>query len=147
MASSYIEFGELISRYMKKLNISAAEVGRLAGFSDTHIRNLVKAKSTSSRGEPVRLPAETVDKIARVLGIPLKEAREAAGLRAPIPTNQDSIARLNAYASELDTYLLEILIMMAETLHRAQIQGAITREKPDKKAELKRVTTHKGGSG
>lgn len=77
-------FGELMREYLKNSSWTGAEVARRTGFSKTYIGNLLQDRAPSTKsGKPKRLPAETVDKIARALKIPLNDARLAAGL-API---------------------------------------------------------------
>lgn len=83
-------FGELMREHLKDSGWTQAELARRVGFSKTYIGNLLQDRAPSTKsGRPKRLPAETVDKIARALKIPLNAARQAAGLapavEAPSP--------------------------------------------------------------
>lgn len=76
--------GEVVQKRLDELGWSNAELARRTGFSSTHIGNLIRDMSPGSKtGKPTRIPASTVDTIARALGVSIGRLRRAAGLAAP----------------------------------------------------------------
>jgi transcriptional regulator with XRE-family HTH domain len=76
--------GQLLSRAFESSGWSKAELARRTGFSPTYVDNILNDKSPGTRSGVARhVPKETVDKFAKALNVPLKEARLAAGLAPP----------------------------------------------------------------
>jgi transcriptional regulator with XRE-family HTH domain len=73
--------GELIQEALVEKGWSNAELARRAGFSSTHIGNLIRDYSPGTKsGKPTRLPTDTIDRIAKALGGDRALFRRAAGL-------------------------------------------------------------------
>lgn len=109
-------FGQLIGRRLEELAWTTTTLAERVGMSRAHIANLISNRSTSKSGSPQRLPASTVDKIASALGLPKAQAREAAGLAPPTPTDPTTMATLNAISLELNTESLRTLLVFARAL-------------------------------
>lgn len=100
-------FGQLAREYFQHTGWSQAELARRTGYSATHIGNILQDRSpTAKSGKPSRLPEEVVDKIAKVLQIPLAEARSAAGLAAPENASTPTAAVVAAAPETLEDALL-----------------------------------------
>lgn len=76
-------FGKRLQTWLDESNVkNQAELARLVGVSPTYISNLLRDFSPSRTGKP-QPSREIVDRLARVLSVPLAEAREAAGYNLP----------------------------------------------------------------
>lgn len=83
-------FGQMMSRALKKAGWSQAELARRLNVSPTYVGNVLADKSPGSKsGKRRQISIEDADRFAKALGVPLREARLAAGL-APPDDDQDS---------------------------------------------------------
>lgn len=71
-----LTFGDWLREKIKEVRISNAEVARRSHVSATYIGNLIQNDR--------RPTVEVVDAIGKALGVPVGEARLAAGYAAPI---------------------------------------------------------------
>lgn len=71
--------GAIIQRYQKAKGLSARKAAERAGMSDARWRQIVNGYQSVSKGmkAPVIAPAETLVKMAKVVGAPKNEFREA----------------------------------------------------------------------
>lgn len=76
-------FGQKMQRWRESAHISQAELSRRTGYSRAYISNLERDFSPTAQGGKPQPSVETCDKIARALGVPIAEARLAAGYAAP----------------------------------------------------------------
>jgi transcriptional regulator with XRE-family HTH domain len=132
-ASKEKSFGELMRFHLKKKGWSNAELARRTGFSPTHIGNLIQDRSPGAKsGKPKRLTADTVDKIARALDMPLEQARRAAGLASPSAdaSKSESSAELPSNLEDLLLYYFrrmpseqkpEVLALVAAYYRQSQM--------------------------
>lgn len=74
------KFGQLIKEKLAERRLSQRQLAQMAMSSPTYINYLIRGINPSARSGKLRPRAEIVKSIARVLGIPVEEALEAAGL-------------------------------------------------------------------
>jgi transcriptional regulator with XRE-family HTH domain len=79
MESNKIEFGDWLKKWRDELGFTQEELGKAIGKTKQHISNLERKQRHYASGGYAKPSLETVDSLARVLGRPLKEARDVAG--------------------------------------------------------------------
>ena len=128
--------GKLIERAQKRSSLSQRQAAPLAGISENHWRNIVKGYSTVSAGvtAPIRGHAETVARMAQVVGVTPEQLTEAGRddaaveLRAlppiehtgPEPTVAELRAEIEAERAKRE--VLERRIVEIERRERERIQ-------------------------
>lgn len=75
-------FGEWLRERLNGRGMNNADLARLTELSPTYIGHLVRDFSPNTKSGRVRPSEETVDSIAKALGVPVDEARLAAGYAA-----------------------------------------------------------------
>ena len=79
-------FGQRLARWREASGLTQDELARRVGVTGTYISHLELEFDPASNGNRVRPAVEVVDAIAEALGVPLAEARCAAGLKPPEDT-------------------------------------------------------------
>lgn len=76
-------FGDWLRRKRADVGLSQTELAERAGVSKQYISNLERNLRQPVSNEIVRPSMDVVDRLARALGVPLREARLAAGYAPP----------------------------------------------------------------
>jgi transcriptional regulator with XRE-family HTH domain len=72
-------FGNWLKEKRTERRISGTELEKLSGMSRQYISNLERNVLSDTTQRPIRPSEETVTKLAKALGVPVDEARLAAG--------------------------------------------------------------------
>jgi transcriptional regulator with XRE-family HTH domain len=81
-------FGVWLREKRKARDWTQEELGKKAGISISYVSTLERNQPHSITGTELRPALDKVDAIARALGVPLAEARLAAGYAPPITAEQ-----------------------------------------------------------
>lgn len=110
MAQVEEKFGEWLRRWRSEKGLTQEEAGRAIGVSKQHISNLERGQMHYQSGSQARASIEVVDKLAKLFGRPISEARDAAGYGlSEAPSHEHSeIARLPEELAELTRIFLSL---------------------------------------
>ena len=98
------DFGEWLKGKRLDQRLTLETMAHKTGLSKQYISVLERGQPHALTGKPITPKLETVDKIARALGVPSGEARHAAGYAAPI-TEPQTIRELKERLWDLGIHL------------------------------------------
>lgn len=112
------DFGQWLRANRRRLGLSQEEVGESIGRTKGYISTLERNYSASKSGDPVRPDVKDVEKLARVLRVPINEARDMAGYALTGSDTFTTDDRLIEYYSALPSSVQGDVLAIVETLYR-----------------------------
>ncbi len=94
-------FGDMVRDARIRLNLSQRELAQKIDRSASYINYVERGFNPSSKNNKFQASADAVDAIAKVLHIPLNEARQAAGYASKIPAKPTNAAEFLAALESL----------------------------------------------
>lgn len=147
------QFGEWLRRWRNEQGFTQDEVGRAIGVSKQHISNLERGQLHYQSGTQARASIEVVDKLAKLFGRPISEARDAAGYGlSDLPSPERSeMARLPEELAELNRIFLSLsppqrkdILTMVRALHTATPGVEIVDDVDIKRSDAREVKKGEG---
>lgn len=112
------DFGHWLIQKRRAAGLTQRELARRVSISKSYVSALERSESQGATGHPVRPKLEKVDALAEALGVPVSEARLAAGYAPPdLYTNQIDQRLLNHFR-ELPENAQHDVAAMIEGLYR-----------------------------
>ena len=116
-----MSFGKWLREQRQVSNITMAELARGARITPAYIGVL--------EAQPRRIPSrEIVDRMAKVLGVPLSEARLAAGYAPPELEFSNTTRELVSYFEQLPEDLQSLALEIVKAISRHEIIVGTRRE-------------------
>jgi transcriptional regulator with XRE-family HTH domain len=112
------DFGLWLIQKRRAAGLTQRELARRVSISKSYVSALERSEKQHLTGQPVRPRLEKVDALAEALGVPVSEARLAAGY-APPDANANAIdQRLLNHFRELPESAKHDVAVMIEGLYR-----------------------------
>jgi transcriptional regulator with XRE-family HTH domain len=130
-------FGEYVKSWREKQGLTRSELARLLGVSVTHVSNVERDLSPSSKsGSPPQISREMCDQISRVLQVPRHIVYMAAYVPELLDDTRDDprTRRLLAVFEDLNPERQDEVVAYVEMLWRMDVKPP-TDPKPGRKPE------------
>ena len=113
------DFGLWLIQKRRAAGLTQRELARRVSISKSYVSALERSERQPVTGQPVRPKLEKVDALAEALGVPIGEARLAAGYAPPELMNNNPIdQRLLNHFRELPESAKHDVAVMIEGLYR-----------------------------
>jgi transcriptional regulator with XRE-family HTH domain len=118
------DFGHWLIQKRRAAGLTQRELALKVSISKSYVSALERSKMLAVAGKPVRPKLEKVDALAKALGVPVAEARLAAGYAPPDDASAPAIdRRLLAHFRELPENAQHDVVVMVEGLYRKYNQS------------------------
>ena len=112
------DFGHWLIQKRRAAGLTQRELARKVSISKSYVSALERNERQPVTGQPVRPKMEKVDALAEALGVPLSEARLAAGYAPPDLIANAIDQRLLSHFRELPESAKHDVAVMIEGLYR-----------------------------
>jgi transcriptional regulator with XRE-family HTH domain len=112
------DFGHWLIQKRRAAGLTQRELARKVSISKSYVSALERNERQPVTGQPVRPKLEKVDAIAEALGVPVSEARLAAGYAPPDLIANAIDQRLLDHFRELPESAKHDVVVMVEGLYR-----------------------------
>jgi len=129
-------FGKWLVEKRESVGLTQEEVAKKAGCSRTYITILERDSPLEGRDKPTRPSIEKVDAIATALGVPVADAREAAGYLAPDQLQIPEESELLYMFRDLPPERRDEVIKIVQVLYRGYRELGLREIQPDELTEI-----------
>jgi transcriptional regulator with XRE-family HTH domain len=112
------DFGRWLIQKRRAAGLTQRELALRVSISKSYVSALERSQTQAVAGKPVRPKLEKVDALAQALGVPVAEARLAAGYAPPDTSAAAIDRRLLAHFRELPENAQHDVVVMVEGLYR-----------------------------